>query len=65
MNTKAIIEQLPPDDADTLVNHACVMYKEASAQGADPMLYAPHATYLPPPTCPQTPASHLPPRLTP
>merc|ERR1719502_1145431 len=39
MNTKALIEQCPPDEADTLVNQACVMYKEASAQGADPLLY--------------------------
>jgi tetratricopeptide repeat protein 30 len=39
MNTKSLIDSLPPDDADTLVNSACVMYKEASAQGADPTLY--------------------------
>ena len=39
MNTKSLIEQCPPDEADTLVNHACVMYKEATAQGADPSLF--------------------------
>ena len=35
MDTKALIDQCPADEADTLVNQACVMYKEAQAQGAD------------------------------
>merc|ERR1719482_1521966 len=39
MNTRAMIEQCPPDDADTLVNQACIVYKEAQVQGADPALY--------------------------
>ena len=39
MNTKALIDQCPADEADTLVNQACVMYKEAQAQGADVSLY--------------------------
>ena len=39
MNTRALIDQCPPDDADTLVNQACVMYKEAQQQGAEPGLY--------------------------
>ena len=39
MNTKALIDQCPPEEADTLVNQACVMYKEAMAQGAEPTLY--------------------------
>ena len=39
MNTRALIDQCPPDDADTLVNQACVMYKEAQQQGAEPSLY--------------------------
>jgi len=29
MDTKALIEQCPPGDADTIVNEACVLYKEA------------------------------------
>ena len=28
-----------PDEADTVVNHACVMFKEAKQPGADPTLY--------------------------
>ena len=32
MNTKALIDQCSPDDADTLVNQSCVLYKEAQAQ---------------------------------
>ena len=39
MNTKALIDQCPPDEADTLVNQACVMYKEASAINADISLF--------------------------
>jgi len=39
MNTKALIDQCAPEDADTLVNQACVMYKEASTQGAEAGLY--------------------------
>ena len=38
-DTKSLIDQLPEDDADTLVNHACVVYKEASALTADPALF--------------------------
>ena len=33
MNTRALIDQCSPDDADTLVNQSCVMYKEAQAAG--------------------------------
>ena len=39
MNARAFIEQCPPDEADTVVNHACVMFKEAKQPGADPTLY--------------------------
>ena len=39
MNTRALIDQCAPDEADTLINHACVMYKEAQSQGADANLY--------------------------
>ena len=39
MNTKALIDQCAPDEADTLVNQACVMYKEASAINADISLF--------------------------
>ena len=35
LDTKALIEQCPPDDPDTIVNQACVMYKEATAIGAN------------------------------
>ena len=28
-----------PDEADTVVNHACVMFKEAKQPGADPALF--------------------------
>ena len=39
MNTKALIDQCAPDEADTIVNHACVVYKEAQQPGADVQLY--------------------------
>ena len=39
MNTKAFIEQCPQDEADTAVNHACVLYKEATQPDADPALF--------------------------
>ena len=39
MNARAFIEQCPPDEADTVVNHACVMFKEAKQPGADPALF--------------------------
>ena len=34
MNTKAFIEGCPPEEAETSINHACVMYKEALQPGA-------------------------------
>ena len=39
MNTRALVDQCPMDDADTLVNQACIIYKEAQAQDAEPGLY--------------------------
>jgi len=38
LDTKALIEQCPPDDADTLINQACVTYKEATQPGAEPAM---------------------------
>ena len=39
MNTKAFIEQCPPDEAETSINHACVTYKEALQPGAEPAMF--------------------------
>jgi len=39
MNTKALIDQLPPEEADTLINQACVIFKEAGQPNADTTLY--------------------------
>ena len=39
MNTKAFIEQSDEGSAETAVNHACVMYKEAMQPGADPTMF--------------------------
>ena len=39
MDTKALIDQLPPDEADTLINQACVIFKEAGQPNADTTLY--------------------------
>ena len=39
MNTKALIDQLPPEEADTLINQACVIFKEAGQPNADGSLY--------------------------
>ena len=39
MNTKAFIEQSDEGSAETAVNHACVMYKEAMQPGAEPTMF--------------------------
>ena len=39
MNTKAFIEGCPPEEAETSINHACVMYKEALQPGAEPAMF--------------------------
>ena len=39
MNTKAFIEGCPPEEAETSINHACVMYKEAQQPGAEPAMF--------------------------
>ena len=36
LETKALIEQCPPDEADTIVNDACILYKEGLGVDGSP-----------------------------